>query len=219
MHIDDYELVIPHEDIPEEIEEQLFKDYEDSICFDPCCRETHFVNYKISTDSDSLKNMPGRMAKMLLFLLTFLPNTESKKSKRNALFAYDNALSSNFVFLKLIGLAGMAERDCLICNEIDKGLVTNYKGKICINCQKIIMTINKDKNFVNKETETEALFRHLRNIIAHGNYEIIGEYIVGFDCNRNKNKCTAVIKIKPYNIIKAVTNDLYFKNIEKAFNI
>ena len=210
---------IQDEDITEDMAEKMISDYEDSIRFDVCCEEPHFVNYKISTDSDRLKNMPGRMAKMLLFLLTFLPNTESRKSKRNDLFAYDEPLCCNYVFFRLLGLAGMSERDCLICDEIDKEIINYYKGKICSNCQKIIMTLDKDKDCKSKETETEAFFRHLRNIVAHGCYEIVDEFIIGFDYNKNKSKCTAVVKIKPYNIIKAITNDFYFENIKDALNI
>lgn len=216
---EDYIQFIQNEDITEDMMEKMASDYENSIRFDICCRETHFVNYTISTDSDRLKSMPGRMAKMLLFLLTFLPNTESRKSKRNNLFAYNEPLSSNYVFLRLVGLAGMAERDCLICDEIDKDIIKYYKGKICTNCQKIIMTLDKDKDLKSKETETEAFFRHLRNIVAHGCYEIVDEFIIGFDYNKNKSKCTAVVKIKPYNIIKSITNDFYFENIKDTLNI
>lgn len=213
--MEDFEFYDLYDDFSEEENKEMIEVFEDSIRFSHCCAETKFENYKMSSDIEKLRSMNGNMAKMLLYLLIFLPNTNSKKSKRDALVSLKNTDDSCYIFFCLLRLAGLGERDCKICDRIDKSEVNRFKGKICLNCQKIIMTLDKDKKSVPVETETEALFRHLRNIIAHGNFEIVKDVLIGFDYNKDKSQCTAIIKIKPYNIINAITNKEYFDNIKQ----
>lgn len=72
-----------------------------------------------------------------------------------------------------------------------------YENNICKNCQKILIT--RQKNL----SKTNDLLRCLRNSIAHGQFTIVDDYIICFNsCNNGVKK--AVIKIKPLLLLNAL---------------
>jgi len=77
-----------------------------------------------------------------------------------------------------------------------------FEGKICTNCQKII--ISKYSTF----SKVNALLTAIRNSIAHGHFSIIDDYFIGFNKKRTTTEPEdlkkAVIKIKPKLLLKAL---------------
>jgi len=77
-----------------------------------------------------------------------------------------------------------------------------FLDDICCNCQKLIVT--RQKNL----SKTNDLLRCLRNCIAHGHFAIVEDYIIGFNKKSTKNNPDgikkAVVKIKPKLLLEAL---------------
>jgi hypothetical protein len=69
----------------------------------------------------------------------------------------------------------------------------------------------------NGETKTMALLRHIRNAIAHGNFNVIDNILVGFDLQRYEEttEYRGFFKINPSNLLKALRNILFDFNSQK----
>ena len=79
---------------------------------------------------------------------------------------------------------------------------TYYGNEICCNCQKIIIT--RQKNL----SKTNDLLRCIRNCIAHGHFAVVGDYVIGFNKHTTKNHPEgikkAIIKLKPHLLLNAL---------------
>lgn len=61
----------------------------------------------------------------------------------------------------------------------------------CLNCQKIYLADKRDNS------KPVKLLMHIRNILAHGNFNIINGMIFGYDKYPGTKKINTIIKIKP----------------------
>ena len=96
---------------------------------------------------------------------------------------------------------GMSYKDVLFIRpggEIFDEYWDYYQGEVCTSCQKIIIVRQKNK------TKTEDLLRCIRNAVAHGDFTVVGDMFVGF--NEHKGEKKAIIKIRPKNLIRALSN-------------
>ena len=126
-------------------------------------------------------------------LLWYTPNTESHQSKKNDILylkEYDGSM------LKLIlSELGLSDSDFLVQERIEKECVDFFSEKVCVECQKIIITLGNDD-----KTKINSLFRHIRNIIAHGRFIVLEDTLYGIDIKTNKNgeieRYTAIVKVK-----------------------
>ena len=74
----------------------------------------------------------------------------------------------------------LKDEDVLFTENISYDVVKPFLKEICTQSPKIIMTIS------NGETKTMAVLRHIRNAIAHGNFNVIDNIVVGFDLKKMK---------------------------------
>lgn len=132
-------------------------------------------------------------------LLWYIPNIDSVQSFSDDLIR--SKAFENLTFDYVLDSLGMSYKDVLFIRpggEIFDEYWDYYKGEVCTSCQKIIIVRQKNK------TKTEDLLRCIRNAVAHGDFTVVGDMFVGF--NEHKGEKKAIIKIKPKNLIRALTN-------------
>lgn len=134
--------------------------------------------------------LPEKMIAAIEMLLWYSPNnyasvqTFENKYLNNPIF--EDAVITYFLrFLQI-----KAEDICFVTGgKIDINLVNPYLNSVCHVCQKIIVTQQAN------ETKVTCIFRHLRNCIAHGNFNLLSnDDFIGFD--KTKIGYSAVFKIK-----------------------
>lgn len=141
------------------------------------------------------------MKKVLEYLLWYVPNINSIQSHKNELVSSLNF--ENFVFGIIKNHMELKNKDVAFLEYIDPKIVNFYSDEIYIESQKLILTKQED------ESKTDALLRHVRNSIAHGNFNIVENLLIGFDYNERSNdpdKCTAIFKIFPQNLLKGLSS-------------
>ena len=132
-------------------------------------------------------------------LLWYIPNIDSVQSFSDDLIR--SKAFENLTFDYVLDCLGMSYKDVLFIRpggEIFDEYWDYYKGEVCTSCQKIIIVRQKNK------TKTEDLLRCIRNAVAHGDFTVVGDMFVGF--NEHKGEKKAIIKIRPKNLIRALSN-------------
>ncbi|MDU5585015.1 MAG: hypothetical protein E6046_31960 [Pseudomonas aeruginosa] len=149
------------------------------------------------------KEVPIKMSRdmweAIAYLLWYVPDISSIQSKSNELIS--NMEYDYYTFVEIMNYMDLKDEDCLFTEEVDEKLASEYKKRICTNSQKLILTQSDG------ETKTESLLRHIRNAIAHGCFNIVDDLMVGFDekiIGKDQTKTTAIFKIKPKNLLKAL---------------
>lgn len=164
--------------------------------FDKCCNNRKEVNYDIIHSPKPLE-VTEDLRICLEWLLWYAPDINSAQSTKNDLIT--RPIYEEVIFDIITKSMDLNSNDIKIVNhDIDNNLKTYYKETICERCQKIIFTKNPRK------TKSEELLRHVRNVIAHGNFNMVGDLMIGFDTYKEKN--TAIIKIKPSKLLNAINN-------------
>ena len=171
--------------------------------FKKCCSSRSEKNYKIHHSPRPIK-LSEEMDTVIKKLLWYTPNIDSYQSDKNELIS--DKIYDEFSFSYIIGQMGMKEgqdvkwlwtRDVISDDEWKF-----FEGKICTNCQKII--ISKYSTF----SKVNALLTAIRNSIAHGHFSIIDDYFIGFNKKRTTTEPEdlkkAVIKIKPKLLLEAL---------------
>lgn len=142
-------------------------------------------------------------------LLWYIPNIDSVQSFSDDLIR--SKAFENLTFDYVLDCLGMSYKDVLFIRpggEIFDEYWDYYKGEVCTSCQKIIIVRQKNK------TKTEDLLRCIRNAVAHGDFTVVGDMFVGF--NEHKGEKKAIIKIRPKNLIRALTNISIQREYNKA---
>lgn len=147
------------------------------------------IPIKLSPDLDEAIKM----------LLWYVPNISSEQAKENELLL--NPEYDDYIFNDIMASMKLEDKDVLFTEEISEKLANSFVGKVRVDEQKLIMTLADDS-----ETKTMALLRHIRNAIAHGNFNVINDLVIGFDIKRfgEKIEYSAVFKINPTNLLKAL---------------
>ena len=158
------------------------------------------VSYSIYHENTPIK-LTEEMTKTLEYLLWYVPNINSLQSPENEL---TSSLSfENFVFGIIKNYMSLENKDVAFLDYIDKDIVKFYEDKICPHSQKIILTKGE------RESKTDSLFRHIRNALAHGHFNIVNGMLIGFDYKsgpEDKDICTAIFKIFPQNLLRALSS-------------
>lgn len=161
--------------------------------FFPCCNEPEMVEYSIEHNPQPI-DLPQNLLEAIERLLWYVPEINSIQSSSNELIK--EHIYDDFCFNYILQKINMQQNDVLF--ENNNADLTEYydyfKDRICVNCQKLILTKNQS------ETRTMCLLRHIRNSIAHGRFNLCGDMMIGFDY---KNKYTAIIKIRPQTLLDA----------------
>lgn len=158
------------------------------------------VAYSIKHDDKPLK-LSEEMTKNLEYLLWYVPNINSAQSQENEL---TSSLSfENFVFGIIKKYMNLENKDVAFLDYIDPDIVKFYDKKICPHSQKIILTKSSG------ESKTDCLLRHIRNSLAHGNFNLVEDMLVGFDYKfgpGGQEICTGIFKIFPKNLLRGLSS-------------
>ncbi len=109
----------------------------------------------------------------------------------------------NFVFGIIKNYMNLENKDVAFLEYIDRDIVKFYDKKICPHSQKIILTKSEG------ESKTDCLLRHIRNSLAHGNFNIVEDLLVGFDYKYGpggEEICTGIFKIFPKNLLRGLSS-------------
>lgn len=158
------------------------------------------VSYSIKHYDKPLK-LSEEMTKNLEYLLWYVPNINSAQSQENEL---TSSLSfENFVFGIIKNYMNLENKDVAFLDYIDPDIVKFYDKKICPHSQKIILTKSAG------ESKTDCLLRHIRNSLAHGNFNLVEDMLVGFDYKfgpGGQEICTGIFKIFPKNLLRGLSS-------------
>lgn len=163
------------------------------------------INSKGPTRQFSIrhKEVPIRLTNVLdeaiKMLLWYVPNISSEQARVNDLLL--NPFYDTYIFTEIMEQMNIRDEDILITEEIKANLVKFFRGEVRVDEQKLIMTLAD-----NDETKTMALLRHVRNAIAHGNFNVIDDLVIGFDVKKigDKTDYKGIFKIKPSGLLKAL---------------
>lgn len=179
--------------------------------FDYCCNKPNMYEYSIIHDGrfDTRKN------EIFLKILWQLPDTDSRQSDQNTVFmnsAYDDFFIDILKTQLELGIS-----DYLFSEDTENvnSIAEHYKYEMCLDCSKLVIKTGSST------TKIVDFFRHVRNAVAHGSFNIIGDKFIGFDSSRGKY--TAVIKVKYDNLKKLVSFfaesteivDIYEKSLKR----
>ena len=146
-------------------------------------------------------DLTREMTKNLEYLLWYVPNINSAQSQENELTSSLNF--ENFVFGIIKNYMNLENKDVAFLEYIDRDIVKFYDKKICPHSQKIILTKSEG------ESKTDCLLRHIRNSLAHGNFNIVEDMLVGFDYKYGpggEEICTGIFKIFPKNLLRGLSS-------------
>lgn len=158
------------------------------------------VPYTIEHEKKPL-DLTKEMTKNLEYLLWYVPNINSAQSQENELTSSLNF--ENFVFGIIKNYMNLENKDVVFLEYIDRDIVKFYDKKICPHSQKIILTKSEG------ESKTDCLLRHIRNSLAHGNFNIVEDMLVGFDYKYGpggEEICTGIFKIFPKNLLRGLSS-------------
>ena len=168
--------------------------------FERCCENRSTEPYSLTHNPKPI-SVSADMDRIVKEILWYVPNISSYQSPKNDLV--EDKLYDDFSFTYILNQMGMNEdTDVLYLSNND--CVSDedwefYEEKICTNCQKMIITA------YSSQSKTNNMLRCLRNCVAHGQFTIVGDYLVGFNRQSLPNgPKKAVIKIKPELLLNAL---------------
>lgn len=166
----------------------------DKFTYDTCKNKT---KYQIKHQNIPI-NLSMELREAIYYLLWYVPNIKSEQSEKNELLL--NTQYDDFIFIEIMKAMGLKDEDVLFTETIDQEVIKPFLYEICTHCPKIIMTLATD------ETKTMALLRHIRNAIAHGNFNVIDDVVVGFDIQRYDNEIEyrGFFKLNPNKLLDAL---------------
>ncbi len=160
------------------------------------------------------KNIPIKLNddldEAIKYLLWYVPNINSEQARREDLLT--NKEYDDYIFEELMGLMNLRDIDVLFTDKIPKNIIKDFKNGICLNDQKLVMTL------ADGETKTMSLLRHIRNAIAHGNFNVVENLVIGFDIKKladEKIEYRGIFKINPEGLVKALRKILFDLSNEK----
>ena len=173
--------------------------------FKRCCENRAAAAYKIVHDPKPI-SLSNDMDVIIKNLLWYAPNIDSYQAIKNELI--QDTIYDDFSFTYIMNKMGMDEDQDVKWIEpndpFDEEDWDYYENEICCNCQKIIIT--RQKNL----SKTNDLLRCIRNCIAHGHFAIVNEYIIGFNRHITKKnpdgKKKAVVKLKPHLLLDSLNS-------------
>ena len=177
----------------------------DKFEFDSCKKKTP---YTIDHGEIPIEISPD-LTQAIYYLLWYVPNIKSEQSKKNELLL--NPQYDNYIFLEIMKAMNLEDVDVLFTETIDDKIIKPFLKEVCPREYKIIMTISPG------ETKTMALLRHIRNAIAHGNFNIIDDTLLGFDIQRNdkETEYRGFFKINPTDLLRALKKIQFDYNSQK----
>ena len=179
--------------------------------FNVCCSASSFVNYDMHHNPKPLALSAGEL-EFIEKMLWYAPNISSYQSESVPLFK--DAKYENILFEYIMDGLGMDEATDVEwrgkSDYVPTGYMTYFDGRMCINCQKIIICKYPSR------TKTEELFRSIRNTIAHGRFTFSNGYFIGIDLKTSgtTDNFTGIIKLRLGND-KGVLKELWQADLKE----
>lgn len=169
------------------------------MAFNKCCDKRIPYDYIILHDKVFDKDTND----LFMRFIEYFPETPSYQAEHDTIFS--NNLYDHFLLDLFKQKYHIFDEDILICTGnppiINRSIGKYYENEICLNCSKVALHLRANETFIH------GFISHLRNIIAHGSFNIIANYFIGFDHLKFKGiEYTAVIKM-PYEDIKSFIKD------------
>lgn len=171
--------------------------------FKLCCDNPIMCHYNLKHNPAPIETT-DELNDAIKQLLWYIPgiSKSSMQSPKNELLS--SAAQSTNVFNDLLSLMNMKSEDILFVDSSEDmrkpfDYIQFYtESACCMSCQKMVL-LNNTYN-----SKTECLLTHLRNVIAHGSFNILkGGMLVGVDHDMSGN-VSAFIKIFPTNLLSAL---------------
>lgn len=164
--------------------------------FVPCCSKPQKIDYLLVHECEFDKETQD----VLLDCLWRLPELPSYQADHQTVFS-NSAYDEFFIdVLKTQLKLGPEDFDIVVGGNpaiINDSIGQYYEDEICLNCSKLVFHQST------KRTAIEEFFNHLRNMIAHGCFNIVNGTFIGFDHPKyNGLHWTAVLKA-PYSLVKS----------------
>ena len=169
----------------------------------------HKTKYQIKHNNIPIK-LNEDLDEAIKYLLWYVPNINSEQARREDLLT--NKEYDDYIFEELMTLMSLRDIDVLFTDEIPNYIIEDFKEGICLDDQKIVMTL------ADGETKTMSLLRHIRNAIAHGNFNVVENLVIGFDIKKlaeDKIEYRSIFKINPKGLVKALRKILFDLSNEK----
>lgn len=161
------------------------------------------ISYEIKHDEIPIK-LDSNLDEAIKYLLWYVPNINSEQAKKEDLLT--NLEYDDYVFEELMEAMKLKDIDVLFTDSIEERIVDDFRDGICLNDQKIVMAL------ADGETKTMSLLRHVRNAIAHGNFNVVHGLLIGFDIKRlskDKIQYRGIFKINPEGLLRALRKILF----------
>lgn len=166
----------------------------DKFEYDDCKNKS---KYQIKHEQIPIK-LSDDLREAIYYLLWYVPNISSEQSSVNELLL--NKQYDDYLFLELMEAMNLKDEDVLFTEHIEYEQIKPFLEEVCTETAKLILTIS------NNETKVMALLRHIRNAIAHGNFNVIDKVLLGFDIKKYDKEIEyrGFFKIDPKNLLKAL---------------
>lgn len=174
--------------------------YDGKDYFKPCkCKDSEKFCYCIKHEIKPL-SLGKELQETIEYLLWYSPNIEASEQSFDNFYLRKREYEDMVIQYLLEYCFNISVED--ICFVEDFRLpykyIKPYEEKVCFKCQKIVVT--QDVREEINESKFMSIFRHIRNCLAHGNFNVIdGNRIIGFDKRINKMtgkaSITAIIQL------------------------
>lgn len=175
-----------------------------------CCSAPRIVGYSlyhtVLSDDD---------CRLATNLLLYLPEIDSYQAENGT--AITNDIYESYFLSEVKRILSLNDDDIEINNStpdrtIDDAVAYYYKDSICLNCSKINVAQCKGKNKI------ISIFVKIRNMVAHGSFNIVDGVFIGFDHPRlNSSKCCGIIKAQTANLFELVKTFISIGNTPGLF--
>lgn len=145
------------------------------------CSEAEKREYSILHNTRPMP-LPQKLIEAIEMLLWYSPNNPASKQRFENEYL-NNMIFENAVMTYFLRFLRMNPEDvCFVEGDsLNMSLVEPYLNKACCKCHKMIVAKDHD------ETKLTCILRHVRNCLAHGNFNLInGEDFIGFDTGHKK---------------------------------
>jgi len=180
------------------------------MAFKLCCDNPKVEEYSLIHEyiSKSTKSE-------LMDLIMYLPEMESYQSSHDTIYSIDTY--DDYLYKLFMNKMSLTDEDIKYIESSKPPIIDRldgeyFKDKICKSCQKLIFHKRTTKNKVIE------IFRHIRNSLSHGCFNIVDDMFIGFDHPTfNGAEYNAVIKVKYFNLLNTLKEMTDIDSLEKIY--
>lgn len=173
-----------------------------------CCKSPKKVSISIKHEPVPMKDIQ-ELFLSLSFLLWYSPEVKTSRQSLSNPIIFNKTYED--IVMEFIHNGLKMDSDDIFFYDQSKlpidiisEYIDSYEGgnpkfkDICVNCQKIYIADTKNLS------KPVKFLSHMRNILAHGNFNIVNGLIIGYDKNPWDNKINTIIKLYPTELYKSL---------------